>query len=100
MDYTTPIAPPLSAQSDRRRRTWLRPAAFGLAIGFACGFAAHALWGSKPAPLAALPAPPSIAEAIEEVRDNYVEPRDESALLDDAIRGVMSGLDEHSVYLD
>ena len=29
-----------------------------------------------------------------------MEPRAESLLLDDAIRGVMSGLDEHSVFLD
>jgi carboxyl-terminal processing protease len=100
MDYTTPTAQSLSTQIDRRRRAWLRPAAFGVAIGFVCGFAVHAWWGTRPAPLDKLPDVHSVAEAIEEVRDNYVESRDESALLDDAIRGVMSGLDEHSVYLD
>ena len=41
-----------------------------------------------------------LAEVIAEVRDNYVEPRTERQLLDDGIRGVMSGLDEHSVFLD
>jgi carboxyl-terminal processing protease len=47
--------------------------------------------------------PPDVrtfAEVVAEVRDNYVEPRSESRLLDDAIRGVMSSLDEHSVFLD
>ena len=42
----------------------------------------------------------TLAEVIAEVRDNYVEPRTEAQLLDDAIAGAMSSLDEHSEFLD
>ena len=47
--------------------------------------------------------PPDVhtfVEVIAQIRDNYVEPRTESELLDDGIRGLMSGLDEHSTFLD
>ena len=100
MDYTSGIPTPLNEPRDRSRRTWPRPAAVGLALGIAIGYAMHSLWRPTPATIEAAPDARAVSEAIEQVRDNYVEPRDESALLDDALRGVMSGLDEHSVFLD
>jgi carboxyl-terminal processing protease len=80
-----------------KRLRWRVPLACGLA-GVLIGFAGRAMLEPDPTP----PAPDvrTLAEVITEVRDNYVEPRTERQLLDDGIRGVMSGLDEHSVFLD
>ncbi len=67
-------------------------------LGVLIGFAGSTLLERRES------APPpdvrTLADVITEVRDNYVEPRTERQLLDDGIRGVMSGLDEHSVFLD
>ena len=100
MDYTTGIPTPLNEPINRRRRAWLRPAALGFALGIGIGYALHAQWLRAPPTIEPNPDTRAVAEAIEQVRDNYIEPRDESALVDDALRGVMSGLDEHSVFLD
>lgn len=40
------------------------------------------------------------AEVIERVKRDYVEPIDDSELLESAIRGMVSDLDPHSEYLD
>lgn len=38
--------------------------------------------------------------AIAEIKDYYVKPIDDKKLLEDAIRGMVAGLDPHSEYLD
>ena len=40
------------------------------------------------------------AEVMERVKQDYVEPLDDSRLLESAIRGMVSDLDAHSQYLD
>lgn len=40
------------------------------------------------------------AEVLERVKQDYVEPIDDSVLLESAIRGMVSDLDAHSQYLD
>jgi carboxyl-terminal processing protease len=40
------------------------------------------------------------AEVIERIREDYVEPIDERALIEAAIRGMVSELDPHSEFLD
>lgn len=40
------------------------------------------------------------AEVMERVKSDYVEPLDDSELLESAIRGMVSDLDAHSQYLD
>ena len=40
------------------------------------------------------------AEVMERVKQDYVEPLDDSQLLESAIRGMVSDLDAHSQYLD
>lgn len=40
------------------------------------------------------------AEVLERVKRDYVEPIDDAALLESAIRGMVSDLDPHSEYLD
>ncbi len=41
-----------------------------------------------------------MAEVMERVRRDYVEPIDDTELMDSAIRGMVSGLDRHSEFLD
>ena len=41
-----------------------------------------------------------IAEALERVRDEYVDAVDEAELVANAINGMLDGLDQHSRYLD
>lgn len=40
------------------------------------------------------------AEVFERIKQDYVEPVEDRKLLEDAIRGMLSGLDPHSAYLD
>ena len=40
------------------------------------------------------------AEVMHRVKQDYVEPLDDSVLLESAIRGMVSNLDNHSQYLD
>ena len=41
----------------------------------------------------------TFTEVFARIKDNYVEPIDDKALLENAIRGMLSGLDPHSTYL-
>lgn len=41
-----------------------------------------------------------LAEVIDRVKADYVEPVDDAALLESAIRGMVGALDRHSAYLD
>ena len=41
-----------------------------------------------------------MAEVMDRVRRDYVEPIDDMELMDSAIRGMVSGLDRHSEFLD
>src|SRR5690554_2481855 len=40
------------------------------------------------------------AEVMERVKEDYVQPVDDAELLESAIRGMVSGLDPHSEFLD
>lgn len=40
------------------------------------------------------------AEVFGKIKSDYVDPTDDAALLRDAIRGMLSGLDPHSAFLD
>lgn len=40
------------------------------------------------------------AEVFERIKTAYVEPVDDAKLLEDAVRGMISGLDPHSAYLE
>ena len=41
-----------------------------------------------------------ITEVMERVRRDFVDPIDDKELMDSAIRGMVSGLDRHSEFLD
>ncbi len=42
----------------------------------------------------------TFTEVFEKIKEDYVEPVDDKTLLNSAIRGMLSGLDPHSAYLD
>ena len=42
----------------------------------------------------------TLSEVFDKIKHNYVEDVEDKALLDNAIRGMLSGLDPHSTYLD
>ena len=42
----------------------------------------------------------TLSEVFNKIQSNYVEPVKDKALLENAIRGMLSGLDPHSTYLD
>jgi carboxyl-terminal processing protease len=76
-----------------------------LGVGLTLTTTAHA---EKPAPAATAPVADSmpwedarlLAEILQRVRDNYVQPIDDSTLMHQAARGLVEGLDEYSSFLD
>ena len=42
----------------------------------------------------------TLSEVFDKIKQNYVEDVEDKALLDNAIRGMLTGLDPHSTYLD
>lgn len=88
-----------SAAASRPRARLPHCIAFALAAS--CGGAALAQ-PVAPAPQA-LPLPLEevriFAEALDNIRNAYVEPIDDKTLLEYAIKGMLSGLDPHSAYL-
>lgn len=42
----------------------------------------------------------NFTEVLDRIKQDYVEPVDDKTLLESAIRGMLSGLDPHSAYLD
>ena len=74
----------------------------GIAAGLTLGLA-HGVWADKPAALGAdMPWADAhmLAEVLERVKHEYVNPVDDHQLLQAAIRGMVSSLDPYSAYLD
>ncbi|MDB5888413.1 MAG: C-terminal processing peptidase [Rhodocyclales bacterium] len=73
----------------------------GVCIGvlISLNFAAHA---DREMPTSTLPVQElrSLAAVFNSIKQNYVEPVDDKKLLDNAISGMVSGLDPHSNFLD
>jgi carboxyl-terminal processing protease len=75
----------------------------GLSIGVSLGLASGVLADKPAAPAAAdLPWQDArmLAEVLERVKHDYVNPVDDHQLLQAAIRGMVSSLDPYSAYLD
>jgi carboxyl-terminal processing protease len=75
--------------------------AVGIAIGLSLGLA-HGVMADKPGLGADLPWTDArmLAEVLERVKHDYVNPVDDHQLLQAAIRGMVSSLDPYSAYLD
>jgi len=77
--------------------------ALGMLMGvmLALGIGAHAdrdnSNGDQTIPLQDIRA---LSEVFGKIKDNYVEPVKDKTLLENAIRGMLAGLDPHSTYLD
>jgi carboxyl-terminal processing protease len=81
-----------------RHFPWL---ALGAAAGLSLGLA-RAVPADKPAPKPELPWADAhtLADVLERVKHDYVNPVDDHQLLQAAIRGMVSSLDPYSAYLD
>jgi carboxyl-terminal processing protease len=76
--------------------------AAGVAIGLSLGLS-HGVWAGKaPMPSSEIPWQDArvLAEVLERVKHDYVNPVDDHQLLQAAIRGMVSSLDPYSAYLD
>jgi carboxyl-terminal processing protease len=78
--------------------------ALGILIGLSCGWAGG-VWASKPVtPTLGADIPWQdarvLAEVLERVKRDYVNPVDDHQLLQAAVRGMVSSLDPYSAYLD
>jgi carboxyl-terminal processing protease len=76
--------------------------AAGLVIGLGLGLARGVLADKSPAPSQDVPWQDArlLAEVLERVEREYVDPVDDHQLLQAAIRGMVSSLDPYSAYLD
>ncbi len=76
-----------------------------LTIGLFMLLVATTVWAKQPSTTAANSDIPvadinRFTTAIEDIKQYYVEPVDDKALFENAIRGMLAGLDPHSSYLD
>ena len=72
----------------------------GIAIGVALSFHLPAIAeheATQPLPLSELR---EFTEVFGKIKSDYVEPVSDKTLIDDAINGMLSGLDPHSAYMD
>jgi carboxyl-terminal processing protease len=83
------------------RRSTLLALVTGTALGFALAVSGGVL-ASRVPDAAALPGQDTrlMAEVIERVKQEYVDPVDDHELMQFAIRGMVAGLDAHSAFLD
>ena len=71
--------------------------AISMVTGMALGVAGYWLW---PSTLGDLRLVGIVGESIRHIKAKYVETVAEDQLVDDALRGMLAGLDRHSRYLD
>ena len=72
--------------------------ALGLALSL--GSAVLAAWQPPAHPVTETGQSRLLSEVLAHVRREYVDPVDDQRLLEAAVRGMMSGLDDHSAFLD
>jgi carboxyl-terminal processing protease len=79
-----------------RKSTWFLCGTL-LGLSLAIGHSVYALKDSEQIPFEDLQ---SFTEVFSKVKADYVETVDEKKLIEDAIRGMLNGLDPHSAYLN
>src|SRR5450755_4331011 len=85
--------------TNSRKFSWLGA---GLLAGLSLGVASGVFADKPPAPKADLPWQDAhmLADVLERVKHDYVNPVDDHELLQAAIRGMVASLDPYSAYLD
>jgi carboxyl-terminal processing protease len=73
----------------------------GLVLGVSLSIG-HGVFAERDTPEAVLPLDElrSFSDVFARIKADYVEPVEDKVLLENAIRGMLSGLDPHSSYLD
>lgn len=73
----------------------------GLVLGVSLSIG-HGVFAEREAPQSALPLEElrSFSDVFARIKADYVEPVEDKVLLENAIRGMLTGLDPHSAYLD
>ena len=73
----------------------------GLVLGVSLSIG-HVVFAERDTPAAVLPLEElrSFSDVFARIKADYVEPVEDKVLLENAIRGMLSGLDPHSSYLD
>ena len=79
-----------------RTSTWFLSGTL-LGLSLAIGHSVYALKDSEQIPFEDLQA---FTEVFSKVKSDYVEAVDEKKLIEDAIRGMLNGLDPHSAFLN
>lgn len=79
-----------------RTSTWFLSGTL-LGLSLAVGHSVYALKDSDQIPFEDLQA---FTEVFSKVKSDYVEPVDDQKLIEDAIRGMLNGLDPHSAFLN
>jgi carboxyl-terminal processing protease len=72
----------------------------GVCIGLAIGISVNAYAEKEQSPKLPLKELQAFSEVYARIKQDYVEAIDDKKLITDAIRGMLSGLDPHSAYLD
>ncbi|WP_420849036.1 S41 family peptidase [Pseudomonas jilinensis] len=73
---------------------------FAAGLSLALGVASLQAQGQESAAPLPLNELRTFAEVLDRIRSAYVEPVDDATLLENAIRGMLEGLDPHSAYLE
>lgn len=73
----------------------------GLVLGVSINVG-HSVFAERDKPAASLPLDDlrAFTEVMNKIKTDYVEPVEDKTLLQNAIRGMLAGLDPHSAYLD
>lgn len=72
----------------------------GLLLGFSLAIGRGVFAERQPVEPLPLETVKALSEVFQRVKEHYVEEVDDKTLLENAIRGMLSGLDPHSTYLD
>jgi carboxyl-terminal processing protease len=81
-------------------QTTLLALIISIVAGITLGIAGHQYYGRHAGAALSLDDLNDLHQLVKEIRSSYVDPIDASEIVENAIRGIISGLDAHSTFLD